>query len=30
MTRIGRLLPQPMWGPYTLAIEQLLARGPVA
>ncbi len=30
MARIGRLLPQPMWGPYTLAIEQLLARGPVA
>jgi hypothetical protein len=28
MAHIGRLLPQPMWGPYTLAIEQLLARGP--
>jgi hypothetical protein len=28
MACIGRLLPQPMWGPYTLAIEQLLARGP--
>jgi hypothetical protein len=30
MARIGRLLPRPMWGPYALAIEQLLARGPVA
>jgi len=30
MAHIGRLLPRPMWGPYTLAIEQLLARGPVA
>ena len=26
MARIGRLLPRPMWGPYTLAIEELLAR----
>ncbi len=30
MTRIGRLLPQPMWGSYTLAIEQVLTRGRVA
>lgn len=30
MAHIGRLLPQPMWGPYTLAIKELLARGPVA
>lgn len=30
MARIGRLLPQPMWGPYTLAIRQLLARGQFA
>jgi hypothetical protein len=28
--RIGRLLPQPIWGPYTLAIEQVLTRGRVA
>ena len=26
MAHIGRLLPRRMWGPYTLAIEQLLAR----
>jgi len=26
MAHIGRLLPPRMWGPYTLAIEQLLAR----
>ena len=26
MAHIGRLLPRPMWGPYVLAIEQLLAR----
>jgi len=26
MAHIGRLLPRPMWGPYTLAIEVLLAR----
>ncbi len=30
MAGIGCLLPQPMWGPYTLAVEELLARGPVA
>jgi hypothetical protein len=30
MARIGRLLPRNMWGPYTLAVEQLLASGPVA
>ncbi len=29
MANIGRLLPRAMWGPYTLAIEQLLAREPV-
>ena len=28
MTHIGRLLPQPMWGPYASAIEDLLAREP--
>lgn len=26
MAHIGRLLPQRMWGPYTLAIQQLLSR----
>ncbi len=30
MANIGRLLPRPMWGPYTLAIEQLLSRGHIA
>ncbi len=30
MARIGRLLPRPMWGPYILAVEELLARRPVA
>lgn len=30
MANVGRLLPRPMWGPYTLAIEQLLSRGHIA
>jgi len=30
MANIGRLLPRHMWGPYTLAIEQLLSRGHIA
>ncbi|OGO46011.1 MAG: hypothetical protein A2W34_05630 [Chloroflexi bacterium RBG_16_64_32] len=30
MAHIGRLLPRPMWGPYALAIEQLVASGPAA